>query len=244
MGGEGLVRIIYVLAIHPSAGNSKTQCQKSPCAAENTISHLQRTFDLPGISDSVTLLLMETSVPSWLENQVTSTPQPTSPPLASTGTALVKYPRTAEELTLMEITHENFMIAALDRIALGHPLKDIIEDDPRGISMVEFIRWVRKDKERLAQWREAEEIAAEVLIMQTLGIAEGRDSMEDTNRSTLRVQNNWRVAAAYSPKRFGKDTAAVGNAGSGGVTINIGMVESPYVVDNKPTVALGDVTDV
>ena len=184
---------------------------------------------------------METSVPSWLDYQTTS---PTPADLPRPSLSLVKYPRTAEELTLMEITHENFMIAALDRIALGHPLKDIIEDDPRGISMVEFIRWVRKDKERLAQWREAEEIAAEVLIMQTLGIAEGKDSMEDTNRSTLRVQNNWRVAAAYSPKRFGKDTGVVGNAGSGGVTINIGMVESPYTVDNKPTVALGDVTDV
>lgn len=189
---------------------------------------------MPSTSDSVTLLLMETSVPSWLDYQITQTTSPTqapAPPLP--GPTLVKYPRTAEELTLMEITHENFMIAALDRIALGHPLKDIIEDDPRGISMVEFIRWVRKDKDRLAQWREAEEIAAEVLIMQTLGIAEGAGSMEDVNRSSLRVQNNWRVAAAYSPKRFGKDTAAVSNAGVGGITINIGQVESPYVVDNR-----------
>ena len=180
---------------------------------------------------------METSVPSWLDYQVTST-QPTSPTLAPAdpprpSLSLVKYPRTAEELTLMEITHENFMIAALDRIALGHPLKDIIEDDPRGISMVEFIRWVRKDKDRREQWREAEEIAAEVLIMQTLGIAEGAGSMEDVNRSSLRVQNNWRVAAAYSPKRFGKDTGVVSNAGVGGITINIGQVESPYVVDNR-----------
>ena len=187
---------------------------------------------------------METSVPSWLDYQVTST-QPTSPTLAPApsppGPTLVKYPRTAEELTLMEITHENFMIAALDRIALGHPLKDIIEDDPRGISMVEFIRWVRKDKDRREQWREAEEIAAEVLIMQTLGIAEGAGSMEDVNRSSLRVQNNWRVAAAYSPKRFGKDTGVVSNAGVGGITINIGQVESPYTVDNKPLVEITDV---
>lgn len=95
----------------------------------------------------------------------------------------------------------------------------------------------------LAQWREAEEIAAEVLIMQTLGIAEGRTRWR-TPTDRCGVQNNWRVAAAYSPKRFGKDTVAVGNAGGGGVTINIGMVESPYTVDNKPTVALGDVTDV
>ena len=189
---------------------------------------------MPSTSDSVTLLLMETSVPSWLDYQLTQTTSPTqapAPPLPSP--TLVKYPRTAEELTLMEITHENFMIAALDRIALGHPLKDIIEDDPRGISMVEFIRWVRKDKDRREQWREAEEIAAEVLIMQTLGIAEGAGSMEDVNRSSLRVQNNWRVAAAYSPKRFGKDTAVVSNAGVGGITINIGQVESPYVVDNR-----------
>ena len=191
---------------------------------------------------------METSVPSWLDYQITQTTstQPTSPTQAPAdpsrpSLSLVKYPRTAEELTLMEITHENFMIAALDRIALGHPLKDIIEDDPRGISMVEFIRWVRKDKDRREQWREAEEIAAEVLIMQTLGIAEGAGSMEDVNRSSLRVQNNWRVAAAYSPKRFGKDTAAVSTAGVGGITINIGQVESPYVVDDKPLVEITDV---
>lgn len=124
------------------------------------------------------------------------------------------------------------MIAALDRIALGHPLKDIVEDDPRNISMVDFIKWVRKDKTRKEQWKEAEEIAAEVLVMQTIGIAEGKDSMEDTNRSALRVQNNWRVAAAYSPKRFGKDTAAMSAGGNVGVTINIGAVESPYTVEN------------
>lgn len=184
---------------------------------------------------------METSVPSWLEIQATSLPTTSAPsvpdpdPAPTPSLPLVKYPRTAEELTLMELTYENFMLGALDRIALGHPLKDIVEDDPRNISMVDFIKWVRKDKARKEQWKEAEEIAAEMLVMQTISIAEGKDSMEDTNRSALRVQNNWRVAAAYSPKRFGKDTTAAALSGGVGVTINIGAVESPYTVENQPS---------
>jgi hypothetical protein len=132
----------------------------------------------------------------------------------------------------MELTFDNFFEGSIDRIALGHPLKDIIADDPRDIPIVEYLRWVRKDKTRKDRLKEAEEIAAEVLVMQTISIAAGDDSMEDTNRSTLRVNNNWKIAAAYSPKRFGKEASmATGASGGGGITINIGQVESPYVVD-------------
>ena len=177
---------------------------------------------------------MNTSIPSWLESApITSISTPST---GTTSTSLAKYPRTSEELTLLELTYENFFEGALDRIALGHPLKDIIEDDPRQISMVDYLRWVRKDKTRKERLKEAEEIAAEVLVMQTIGIAEGKDSLEDTNRSTLRVQNNWRIAQAYAPKRFGKEAAAANApAGGGGIIINIGQVESPYaVVDVVP----------
>ena len=189
---------------------------------------------------------MDSSIPSWLEiTQTTSTHNPSPTP---SPTPLAKYPCTSEELTLMELTFDNFFEGSIDRIALGHPLKDIIADDPRDISIVEYLRWVRKDKTRKERLKEAEEIAAEVLIMQTIGIAEGVDSMEDTNRSTLRVNNNWKIAAAYSPKRFGKEASmATGNSGGGGIVINIGQVESPYVVDHRDTVGsdtVDAVTDV
>jgi hypothetical protein len=172
--------------------------------------------------ESVILLAMET-LPNWLE----PAPQQAT---TDTPTSLVKYPRTQGELTYQELTFENFFLAALDRIALGHPLLDIVSDDPRDIPPVEFMRWMRKDKSRKEQWREAEEIAAEILIMQTVGIAAGTDSpMEDTNRSQLRVGNNWKIAAAYSPKRFGKEVGlSTSGMGSGGIVINIGTVESPY----------------
>lgn len=173
---------------------------------------------------------MDSSIPSWLDPIPITSPSPQHSTYPATP--LAKYPRTSEELTLMELTFDNFFEGSIDRIALGHPLRDIIADDPRDISIVEYLRWVRKDKTRKERLKEAEEIAAEVLIMQTIGIAEGADSMEDTNRSTLRVNNNWKIAAAYSPKRFGKEASmATGNSGGGGIVINIGQVESPYVVD-------------
>jgi hypothetical protein len=146
----------------------------------------------------------------------------------------------------MELTYENFFEGAIDRIALGHPLKDIIEDDPRQISIVDYLKWVRKDKERKARLKEAEQIAAEILVMQTVGIAEGINSMEDVQRSTLRVNNNWRIAQAYNPEKFGK-TAGTQTAptGGGGITINIGQVESPYEkveeVEQTHTIDISDV---
>lgn len=171
------------------------------------------------------------TLPNWLEPQTQPIPTTTS----SSSTPLVKYPRTPQELTYQELTFENFFYGAIDRIAMGHSIMDIVEDDPRGIHTVDFMRWMRKDKTRKEMWKEAEEIAAEILVMQTVSIAEGANSMEDTNRSQLRVNNNWKIAAAYSPKRFGKDTSAVSHAGAGGITINIGTVDSPYaqpIIDN------------
>ena len=184
------------------------------------------------------------TLPNWLE--------PESNTSATTSPKLVEYPRTQGELTYKELTFENFFLASLDRVALGHPLTDIISDDPRDISPVEFMRWVRKDKDRKEQWKESLEIGAEFLVMQTIGIAAGTESpMEDTMRSQMRVNNNWKIAAANSPKRFGKE-AGLPTAASGGVgiTINIGQVESPYgVVDIVPdsdgsTQSVDGVTDV
>ena len=199
---------------------------------------------------------MQTSIPSWLEpingepntTELRSQQEPAKPALS-----LVRptYAKSTTELALIEITYEDFFESAIDRLALGHPLKDIIEDDPRQISIVDYLKWVRKDKTRKERVKEAEQIAAEILVMQTIGIAEGANSMEDVQRSTLRVNNNWRVAQAYHPEKFGKSAGVVTPvAGAGGIVINIGQVESPYAKDitpdqpvepDTPTIEISDV---
>jgi hypothetical protein len=195
---------------------------------------------------------MQTSIPSWLEpsnGEPNTTDQPAT---HKPSLALVRptYAKSTAELALIEITYEDFFESAIDRLALGHPLKDIIEDDPRQISIVDYLKWVRKDKTRKERVKEAEQIAAEILVMQTIGIAEGANSMEDVQRSTLRVGNNWRIAQAYHPEKFGKTAGVVTPThGAGGIVINIGQVESPYAKDitpdndppSTPTVEISDV---
>lgn len=185
------------------------------------------------------------TLPTWLEETPT-----TKKPIAAMVTT--RYAKTREELTLMELTYENFFETAIDRIALGHQLPEIIADDPRDISLVDYLKWVRQDKARKKRVKEAEEIAAEILVMQTPRIAEGVDNpMEDIQRSTLRVNNNWRIASALYPEKFGKNAGMTPvNAGTGGgITINIGTVDSPYAtqmvesVPDTPTTHLA-ITDV
>ena len=185
---------------------------------------------------------MDTTIPSWLV--LTDQQQQIAPPVTATSPA--PYPATRTDLALMELTYENFFESALDRIALGHPIKDIIDDDPRQIPLVEYMRWVRKDKTRKERLKEAEQIAAELLVMQTVGIAEGINSMEDVQRSTLRVNNNWRIAQAYYPEKFSKtaNSLPAGGGGAGGIVINIGTVESPYTVNEAPSTPVVEISDV
>lgn len=188
---------------------------------------------------------METSLPNWLATPITSSPQTNH----TSATALVKYPRTLEELTLQELTFENFFEAALDRIALGHPLADIAQDDPRGIDPVQMLKWIKKDKERKARFYEAQELSAEFLVSAAVRTASGNDSMNDVIRDKLIVDTSLKVASMYAPKRFGKETG-LPTAGGGGITINIGTVDSPYtsqlvedVTPDQPQVLITDVED-
>lgn len=180
---------------------------------------------------------METLVPSWLAPAHTEqSPNPT------------QYPRTGKEIVLRELVYENFFERALDRIALGHPLTDIADDDPRSIDPAQFLKWVRADKQRKSRFHEAQELSAEFLISAGLKAAAGHDSMNDVARDSLIVNANFKAAAMYSPKRFGKEAGMVAGGGTGGpIVINIGQVQSPY---EKPLdaqtvdIPTGDISDV
>ena len=181
---------------------------------------------------------MSTELPSWLEE--THAPSTTSPTTQSTHRGIAPY---------RELQFENLFESALDRLSLGHQLIDICDDDPRRISAAEFMRWIKKDKDRYARYKESQEIAAEFLVYSALKAANGNDSMNDVNRDKLIAETSLKIAGAWSPKRYGKEQGMLTpNSGSGGIVINIGQVESPYVVDansgDTDRTSTGLITDV
>ena len=166
---------------------------------------------------------MSTTLPSWLE-EIHPHPITSTSPSPSVSTAL----------TYRELQFENLFATALDRLSLGHQLIDICDDDPRGIHPAEFLKWIKKDKTRYAEFKESQELAAEFLVYAALKAANGNDSLNDSNRDKLIVDTSLKIAGAWSPKRYGKEQGMLsGGIGGGGITINIGQVESPYVVDSS-----------
>jgi hypothetical protein len=184
------------------------------------------------------------TLPNWLEPAPTlhapaaQSPQdrPTS---SSSGTDLMTY---------RELQFTNLFDSALDRLSLGHQLIDICDDDPRGISPAEFLKWIKKDKERYSQYKESQELAAEFLVYAALKAAGGNDSLNDVNRDKLIVETSLKIAGAWSPKRYGKEVGVTTGGGNQPITINIGQVESPYalvdVVADSPSGTNQLVTDV
>ena len=185
---------------------------------------------------------MSTELPSWLDNcPITSTEPATSPTATTTTTPSGITP-------YRELQYENLFESALDRLSLGHQLIDICDDDPRQVSAAEFMRWIKKDKDRYSRYKESQEIAAEFLVYSALKAANGNDSMNDVNRDKLIAETSLKIAGAWSPKRYGKEAGLPNHStAGGGIVINIGQVESPYALDNSPAVVSDisqNVTDV
>jgi len=140
--------------------------------------------------------------------------------------------RSGKELTYEELQFENFFESAVDRLALGHPLKDIVNDDPRSISYSRLTTWIHKDPARQQRYYEARSIGAEVVADEMLAISDGTDNpMEDVNRSKLRLDTRRWLLGVWNRKRFGGEGQVHTGGGNQPIVINIGQVESPYVVD-------------
>ena len=148
-------------------------------------------------------------------------------------------PRTTH-LALMEQIYLSIWEPTLDRISLGHKLRDIISDDPREIDMAGFNRWIAKDKQRQKALNEAKRMGTHMVLEEMIDIADGKDSMEDVARSTLRVNTRRLYLKAYNKDTFGDNPLAADHS-SPTISINIGAVESPYA---KPTMVVDSITTV
>lgn len=165
---------------------------------------------------------METQTPDWLT--VTALEQS---PAQTIGEPIA---RTRAELALMEQHHQAAFEPILDRITLGHSLKDILDDRPHDsypIHKGALIRWIRSDPDRLQRYRDAQEIGTELIEDEMIEISDGKNMLEDVARSKLRIDTRKDVLGFRNRKRYGKDAPVATPFAQGAITINIGQVEVP-----------------
>lgn len=98
---------------------------------------------------------------------------------------------------------ENCYSSLLDHVAKGNPLSAAIERDPREIDYTRLMAWINRDEGRKARYREAQEIGAEAVADQMISIADADDTVEDVQRSTLRINTRKWLLGVWNRKRFG-----------------------------------------
>jgi hypothetical protein len=150
-----------------------------------------------------------------------------------------RFPVTKEHLEMERLTFEAVFETVLDRIVEGQPILSYLKEDPREVDYPRFLRWIRKDPERVARYEEAQEIGTEALLEKMDEIAEGTQSPEDIERSKLRLAQYKFKVQAWNKRRYGGEKEQATSFGMGGVTINISQVESPYEKVINPKVIDG-----
>ena len=124
-------------------------------------------------------LFIETGVPHWLLPQK----QTKTPPFSEQSWYII-----------------------LTRLAAGETLKAILRETP-GVpdesKYGQVLNWIMKDENRKNEYYEAQEIGTELMAEHMLEIAEAKDSLEDVQRSTLRVNTYKWLIAARNRNRFG-----------------------------------------
>jgi hypothetical protein len=129
-------------------------------------------------------------IPEWLH--------PTPPPIP----ANLQLTKLKNEI--METQFDSSFERVLDQLAEGKSLKTIFEDDPREFKESKFIKWVLKDPTRKEAYHEALEIGAEMIAAEMIEISDGTDSMEDVQRSTLRINTRKWLLGIWNKKRYGE----------------------------------------
>lgn len=159
-------------------------------------------------------------VPTWL------LPPASMPALSSSELARLKRENEAA-------LYDAFFERALQHIAEGNPLTAAIESYPAPIAPHRLLAWIHRDPERQRRYYEAQEVGAEVVASQMIDIADASDSIEDVQRSTLRINTRKWLLGVWNRKRFGETRQIDAN-----VTVNLGeaMAAAQARVDAARTV--------
>ena len=166
-----------------------------------------------------------TTVPTWLLGDST----PEAPADVMTIEQAMELSKAAKERIIAEqlqLTYEIFFENSLELIAGGRNLADLIHESPHDIIPGRYRTWLHKDKKRVERLREAQAIGAEAIEDEIMRIIDATDSLEDVQRSKLKLEGRKFLLQTYSRDRYTNEKAAPSM--SGGITINIGAVDSPY----------------
>lgn len=122
-------------------------------------------------------------IPSWLN------PVPQAP--------------TVSRKEIEEKRYEIMFDRLLMKLEQGINLKEILRDDQREIDYEKLRRWIHKDPMRKARYYEAQELGTEIIAAELLDIADGVDTMEDVQRSKLRIEARQFLIKTWNRKRYG-----------------------------------------
>jgi hypothetical protein len=101
-------------------------------------------------------------------------------------------------------TFEACFNRTLETVASGQSLKAALEDYPLAVDYHRFLRWIHKDETRKAQYFEAQAVCGEAIFNEMIDIADADDSIEDVQRSTLRINTRKWWLSVINRKRFGE----------------------------------------
>lgn len=134
--------------------------------------------------------------PSWLVPETTS----------QLPIEVPKDPK--DRKALLESFHhkENEIIfeTILTKLSEGIPLTKILQNDPRPINHADLMRWINRDPQRRSRYYEAQEIGSELIASEMILIADAENSLEDVQRSTLRINTRKFLIGQWSKKRYGE----------------------------------------
>lgn len=106
--------------------------------------------------------------------------------------------------TLLITQYEIVFQRALEQIAGGKTFQAVINDDFREFEHGAFLRWIKKDPLRNQLYKEAKELRTETWANEMIAIADADDSLEDVNRSKLRIDTRKWLMGADNRKQYGE----------------------------------------
>lgn len=107
-----------------------------------------------------------------------------------------------DSMRLKDIEYEIAFECVLDRIIAKMSFEAAVKEDHREINHVDFLKWILRHPQRKERYYEALEIRAELVSEELIGIADGNDSLEDLERSKLRIKTRKEQMAIWNRKRF------------------------------------------
>jgi len=132
---------------------------------------------------------MELSLPTWLSADPIETDKRKPSP---------------ETREMLHSQYEYVFMRVISEMAKGQPLHQILAQEGRTLDYNDFYRWMKKDPARQALFQEAQELRSELHAGEILQIADANDSMEDVNRSRLRIDTRRWLMGMHNKKRYGE----------------------------------------